>query len=137
MLRQSVLGLGVYAAVCMSAGSANAKDINLHCSVTPDPTRQGDPPWIANIAGNYRINLSESAVNGEVLQIDRMNAESAEGSKFTWDRPADASGPAAHYVLDLRHGALFVSFDYFKYNGRKFASAALLLLCTNLKLKFA
>jgi hypothetical protein len=140
MLRQFVLGLGVYAAVCMSAGLASANDINLHCSVAPDPTRQGDPPWISNIPKNYRINLSDSAVNGEILQIDRINAEGAEdaeGQKLTWDSPADASVPAAHYILDLGHGALFVSFDYFKYDGRKFASAALLLLCINLKLKFA
>ena len=32
MLRLSVLGLGAYAAVCMSASPASANEINLKCS---------------------------------------------------------------------------------------------------------
>jgi hypothetical protein len=134
MLRQSVLGLGVVAAVCMPAASANARYINLGCSVEPGPARPGDPPWIIAIALNYRINLSASAANGEILQIGRTDAN---GPKLIWHRPADASVPAAHYVLDLGTGVLFVSFDKFEYDGRKFAGAARQLRCTDRLLKFA
>jgi hypothetical protein len=130
MLRQSVIGLGVYAAVSMSAGTASAEAINLHCSVV----RQGDPPWTSNIAKNYSINLRGSTVNGEILQIDRINPK---GPQLTWNRPADASVPAARYDLDSRTGRLFVSFDKVEYDGRKFASATVLLLCTHVRLKLA
>jgi hypothetical protein len=133
MLRQSVLGLGVAAAVCMPAASANARYnyINLSCSVEAGPARPGDPPWITALAMVYRINLSASAVNGEILQIDRMDM------KLDWHRPADTSVPAAHYVLDLGTGGLFVSFEKFEYNGRKFGGAARRLRCTDRLLKVA
>jgi hypothetical protein len=130
MSRQSVLGLGVCAAVSMLAGAANAGNINIRCSVA----RQDDPPWTSNIAKNYDINLSASTVNGEILQIDRINPN---GPNITWNRPADASVPAARYDLDFRTGRLFVSFDKVEYDGRKFASATVLLLCTHVRLKLA
>jgi hypothetical protein len=116
----------------MSAASANARDINLHCSVESGPARPGDPPWITALAMSYRIDLSASAVNGEILQIDRTDVN---GPKLTWHRPADASVPAAHYVLDLWTGGLFVCFDKFEHDGRKFAGAARRLRCTDRSLK--
>jgi hypothetical protein len=137
MLRQSVLGLGVVAAVCMPAASANARYIdyiNLSCSVEAGPARPADPPWITAITMFYRINLSASAVNGEILQIDRSDVN---GPKLAWHRPADASVPAAHYVLDLGTGVLFVSFEKFEHDGRKFAGAARRLRCTDRLLKVA
>ena len=137
MLRQSVLGLGVVAAVCMPAASANARYtdyINLSCSVESGRARPGDPPWITALAVFYRINLSASAVNGEILQIDRTDVN---GPKLTWHRPADASVPAAHYVLDLGTGSLFVSFDKFEHDGQKFAGAARRLRCTDRLRKIA
>jgi hypothetical protein len=137
MLRQSVLGLGVAAAVCIPAGSANAgyaDYMNLSCTVESGSARPGDPPWITALAIFYRINLSASAVNGEILQIDRIDAN---GPKLSWHRPADASVPAAHYVLDLGTGGLFVSFDRFEHDGRKFAGAARRLRCTDRLLKVA
>jgi hypothetical protein len=82
----------------------------------------------------YRINLSASAVNGEILQIDRIDLN---GPKLKWDRPADASVPATHYVLDLGTGGLFVSFDKFERDGRKFGGAARRLRCTDRLLKIA
>jgi hypothetical protein len=102
--------------------------------VEPRPARPGDPPWINALAIFYRINLNASAVNGEFLQIDRIDAN---GPKLKWDRPADASVPAAHYVLDLGTGGLFVSFDKFEHDGRKFAGAARRLRCTDRLLKVA
>jgi hypothetical protein len=69
----------------------------------------------------YRINLSASAVNDEILQIERRDVK---GPKLLWNRAANASVPAAHYVLDLGTGNLFVSFDKFEYEGRTFAGAA-------------
>ena len=137
MLRQSALGLGVVAAVCMPAASANvryADYINLSCSVEAGSARPGDPPWITAIAVSYRINLNASVVNGEILQIDRNDVN---GAKLTWHRPANASVPAAHYVLDLGTGGLFVSFDRFEHDGRKFAGAARRLRCTDRLLKIA
>jgi hypothetical protein len=41
MLRLSVLGLGAYAAICMSAASASDADIDLRCSSYVG----GDGPW--------------------------------------------------------------------------------------------
>jgi hypothetical protein len=67
MLRQSVLGLGVVAVVCVQAASA-------------------------------------SAVNGEMVRIERRDVN---GPRLMWDRPANASAPAAHYVLDFGTGVLF------------------------------
>ena len=134
MLRQSVLGLGVVAAVCMAGASADARYIdhmNLSCSVEAGSARPGDPPWIVATPVFYRINLSASAVNGEILRIERSD------TKLTWHRPANASVPAAHYVLDLGTGGLFVSFDKFEYDGRKFAGAARRLRCTDRLLKIA
>jgi hypothetical protein len=136
MLRQSVLGLGVVAAVFVSAASAGARDrgINLHCSVEVSPARPADPPRYIAIAMNYRIDLGASAVNGEIVRIDRSDVN---GPKLTWNRPANASVPASHYVLDLGTGRLFVSFDKFEYDGRKFAGAARRLRCTDRLLKIA
>jgi hypothetical protein len=134
MLRQSVLGLGVVAAVCMPAAPASARYLdymNVHCSVESGPARPGDPPWITALAIFYRINLNASAVNDEIVQIDRIDM------KLNWHRPADASVPAAHYVLDLGTGGLFVSFDKFEYDGRKFTGAARRLRCTDRLLKIA
>ena len=133
MLRQSVSGLGVVAAVCMAA-AADARGINLHCSVDSGTARPGDPPWITAVAMYYRIDLSDSAVNGENLQIDRRDAD---GTKYSWHRPANASVPAVHYVLDLSTGGLFVSFDKFEFDGRKFSGAARRLRCTDRSLKLA
>lgn len=86
------------------------------------------------LAMSYRINLRDSAVNDENLQIDRSDVN---GPKLSWHRPASASVPAAHYVLDLGTGGLFVSFDKFEHDGRKFASAARRLRCTDRSLKLA
>jgi hypothetical protein len=137
MLRQSVLGLGVTAAVCMAAGSANARYadyMSLHCSVESGAARPGDPPWVTAVVPVYYINLNASAVNGETVQIERRDVN---GPKLLWDRPANASVPAAHYVLDLGTGSLFVSFDKFEYDGRKFAGASRRLRCTDRLLKIA
>jgi hypothetical protein len=121
----------------MPAASANARYadyINLSCSVEAGSARPGDPPWIAATPVFYRINLRASAVNGEILQIERSDVN---GPKLSWDRPAKASAPAAHYVLDLGTGGLFVSFDKFEHDGRKFAGAARRLRCTDRLLKVA
>jgi hypothetical protein len=137
MWRQSVSGLGVVAAVCMSAVSANAQTtdhIDLRCSVEAGLARRSDPPWINTIAMYYRIDLSASAVNGDILHIDQRHTD---GPKLSWHRPADASVPAAHYVLDIGTGSLFVSFDRFEYDGRKFGPSARRLRCTNPLLKIA
>jgi hypothetical protein len=82
MLKRSVLGIGAYAAACISAipvcandiyppppkFTLNANDISLRCIAYVGP----DGPWTGTL--NYRINLSDSTVNGEVLQIDRSDA---------------------------------------------------------------
>jgi hypothetical protein len=144
MWRQSVRWLGVYTALCMSVSSATANDIyphplslrgidldanyiNLYCSVEPDPTRWGEQP---NIATHYRINLNNSEVNGEILRIDRIDTrdELFPGEpKIAWNRAAEASIPAAHYILDLRSKRLAVSFD----PTRSSANTALHLRCIN------
>jgi hypothetical protein len=142
MLRRSVLGLavlvlGMAAAVCMPAASADARTIdyiNLRCSLEPSLARPGDPPWINAIARFYHINLTASAVNGETLQIERHDLD---GPKLIWHRPAVASVPATHYVLDIGTGSLFVSFDKFEIDGRKFGIAARRLRCTDPMLKIA
>jgi hypothetical protein len=137
MLRQFVLGLGVVAAVCMPAASASARFadyMSLHCSVESGSARPGDPPWVSAVIPAYYINLNASAVNGEIVQIERRDVN---GPKLLWDRPAKASVPATHYVLDLGTSVLFVSFDRFEYEGRKFAGAARRLRCTDRLLKIA
>jgi hypothetical protein len=137
MLRYSVCGLGVIAAVCMPASSASAgyaDYMSLSCRVEPRSSRPGDPPWINAVIPAYYINLNTSAVNGEIVQIERIDVN---GPKLKWDRPASASLPAAHYVLDLGSGGLFVSFDKFERDGRKFAAAARRLRCTDRLLKIA
>jgi hypothetical protein len=147
-LRFSVLGLGAYAAVCMSAGSSSADDIyslpitlspnviNLRCSAYAG----GDGPWTDALS--YRINLNDSTVNGEKLQIDRIDVSNpklsenllidpiAKGPKLRWHRPANASVPAAYYSLDLSHGRLDVISEY---DGQ----IAFQFRCTILKLKLA
>ncbi len=137
MLRQSVLGLGVAAAVCMPAASAHARYADymiLSCTIEADARRPGGQPWFNAIAMGYRIDFKASAVNGEAVQIERRDVN---GPKLLWDRPANASVPAAHYVLDLGTGSLFVSFDKFEHDGRKFAEAARRLRCTDRLRKIA
>ena len=137
MLRQSVLGLAVVAAVCMPAATANARYadyMNLSCTVEPRLARPGDPPWVNAVAPAYYINLNASAVNGEMVQIERRDVN---GPKLSWDRPAGATVPAAHYVLDLGTGSLFVSFDKFERDGQKFGGAARRLRCTDRLRKIA
>jgi hypothetical protein len=46
----------------------NANDISLRCIASVGP----DGPWTGTL--DYRINLSDSTVNGESLQIDRIDA---------------------------------------------------------------
>ena len=135
MLRRSVSlaisGLGVAAAVCMPAASASARPadyMSLRCTIEAGLARPGDPPWVNAIAMFYHINLSASAVNGESVQIEQRDVN---GPKLLWHRPADASVPAAHYVLDIATGGLFVSFDKFEHDGRKFGIAARRLRCTD------
>jgi hypothetical protein len=134
--------------ICVSA------EISLRCSAPRDVPRQfrkppalealsalapvdepsiggAPPPWIANIARDYRIDLENSAVNGEILQIDRIDDQIyPKDLELGWQKPADASVPAAHYVLDLRTGGIVVSFDNGEHDGRKFASTELRLRCT-------
>jgi hypothetical protein len=150
MLRLSLLGLGAYAAVCVSAIPAGANDIyppppsvsgidleniDLRC----EPVVSGTP-WISSIARDYRINLSNSSVNGEVLQINEVSEIDVFGTKarkLAWNRPADAPVPVAHYVLNLGAKSIVVSFDNGEYNGRKFASTELQLRCTRRLLKYS
>ena len=159
----SALGLGAYAAVCMSASPASANDINLpaqinlHCYAPRFVTRQvfrqvtpalaaldalapldepgtggAPPPWISNVAMDYRIKPGNSTVNGETLQIDQIDNQiyAKKVLKLAWHRPADASVPAAHYVLDLRTNGIVVSFDNSESDVRKVASTVLQLRCT-------
>jgi hypothetical protein len=88
------------------------------------------PRWVSNIAQGYSINLSNSTVNGEMLQIDQIdNQIYRKVLKLAWNKPADASIPAAHYVLDLRTGGIVVSFDNGESDDRNFASTAFQLRC--------
>ena len=51
--------------------------------------------WSSNIAKRYRIDLGNSAVNSEILQIDRIDEVTlpdAKVRKLAWNRPADGSG---------------------------------------------
>jgi hypothetical protein len=152
MLRRSVLALGAYAVVLMSASPASAndiyppppsmrgidlKDINLHCEPVV-----GGTPWISHMARDYRINPGNSAVNGEILRISEINENNlfglgAKARKLAWNRPAEASVPAAHYVLNLAINAIVVSFDDGEYDGRKFASTELQLRCTRRLLEYS
>jgi hypothetical protein len=150
MLRLSVLGLAAYAAVCMSASRAsaediyppppivtlNAGDIDLRCDAVG-----GGTPWISGIARNYRIDLIHSSVNGEALQINEakvvMNVLGAKVRTLAWNRPADASVPAAHYVLNLGTNGIVVSLDNGEPDGRKSASAELQLRCSRRFLKYS
>ena len=172
MFRISVLGLGAYAAVFLSASPASANEINLKCSMAegmqfcvsaeislrcspPRSVRQSivmkppalqalsarepldepdsgwaQPRWVSDIAKDYRISLSDSAVNGETVQIDQIdNQIDPKVLKLAWSRPADASVPAAHYVLDLGTGGIVVSFDNGEHDGRKLANAAFQMRC--------
>jgi hypothetical protein len=152
MLKRSVLGIGAYAAACISAipvcandiyppppkFTLNANDISLRCIAYVGP----DGPWTGTL--NYRINLSDSTVNGEVLQIDRSDANGpklgdilhphwiyAKRPMLGWHAPANESVPAA-YLLDLSNGRLDVTFEY---DGRRFQRFR--LQCTNKLLKLA
>jgi hypothetical protein len=155
MVRRAVLALGAYAAVCLSASPASSgdsyppppsvraidlKDISLRC----EPVA-GGTPWISDIARDYRISPGNSAVNGEILRISRIdeNRENsllgfgAKARKLAWNRPADASVPVAHYVLDLATNGIAVSFDDGEYDGRKLAGTELQLRCTRRLLKYS
>jgi hypothetical protein len=150
MLRLSLLGLGAYAAVCVSAIPAGANDIyppppsvsgidleniDLRCESVVSGT-----PWISSIARDYRINLSNSSVNGEILLINEVNEINVFGTKarkLAWNRPADAPVPVAQYVLNLGPKSIVVSFDNGEYNGREFASTELQLRCTRRLLKYS
>jgi hypothetical protein len=149
MLKPSILGLGAYAAVCISAIPAganeiyppppsfhiNTQDIDLRCEPVGDGT-----PWISNIARDYRINLGNSAVNGEILQIDQINELTlfdAKVGKLAWNRPADGFVPVAHYVLNLRTNDIIVSFDKGEHDGRKFADTELRLRCIRPLIKYS
>lgn len=138
MLKQSVLGLGVAAAVCMPAASAHARYADymiLSCTIEADSRRPGGQPWFNAVAMSYRIDLKASAVNGETVQVERRDVN---GPKLLWDRPAGASVPTTtHYVFDLGTGSLLVSVDKFEYDGRTFAAAARRLRCTDRLLKIA
>jgi hypothetical protein len=149
MVRLSVLGLAAYAAVCMAASRASAeeiyppppsitldaRDIDLRCYAVGDGT-----PWISHVARDYRIDLSHSSVNGEALQINEakvvINVLGAKVRTLAWNRPADASVPAAHYVLNLRTNGIVVSFDDGESDGRKSAGAELQLRCSRRFLKY-
>jgi hypothetical protein len=131
MLRLSLLGFGAYAAVCMVAGSASAEDIKLRC-------------------GFYRIDLSDSTVNGENRQIDWVHVKGPKSFqvaqtaplmptpsweddatlRLRWHEPSPkASVPAADFLLDLLKGRLDVidSRGVESFNSR----------CINLSLKLA
>jgi hypothetical protein len=121
----------------MPAASAHARYadyMSLHCSVEADPRRPGGQPWFNAVAMSYRIDLKASAVNGETVQIERRDVN---GPKLLWNRPADASVPTSHYVFDLGTGSLFVSFDKFEHDGRKFARTERRLRCTDRLLKIS
>jgi hypothetical protein len=149
MLRLSVLGLAAYAAVCMAASRAGAEDIYPPPpSITLDPQdidlrcyTVGGTPWISHVARDYRIDLSHSSVNGEALQINEakavMNVLGAKVRTLAWNRPADASVPAAHYVLNLGTNGIVVSLDNGESDGRKSADAELQLRCTRRLLKYS
>jgi hypothetical protein len=113
----------------------NTGDIDLRCHPVG-----GGTPWISNIARNYRINLGNSAVNGEILQIDKINEFTfldAKDDKLAWDSPADGLVPIAHYVLDLRTNDIVVSFDKRVFDGQTFASTELRLRCIRPLIKYS
>jgi hypothetical protein len=156
MLRRSVLGLGVVAAVGMSAIPVSAKDIyappirlnaniiNIRCSAYVD----GAVP-LTDVR-SYRINLDDSTVNGEQMQIDRIDANNpktpypisenllmepigAKGPKLGWHRPAEALVPAAYYLLDISKGRLDVMSD----NDGREVKTLYRLRCANKLLKIS
>jgi hypothetical protein len=149
MLKPFIRGLAAYAAACVSAIPAgandiyppppsfhlNTQDIDLRCQPVGDGL-----PWISNIARNYRINLGNSAVNGEILQIDQVNEFTlfdAKVGKLAWNTTTDGFAPVAHYVLNLRTNDIVVSFDKSEYDGRKFAGTELRLRCVRPMIKFS
>ena len=98
----------------------------------PDQPGTADrlPKLISRIAKDYRIDLNHSAVNGEILLIDRIdNQIDPKVIQLAWHRPVDASVPAAHYVLNLATNGIDVSFDNGEYDGRNFAGTAFRLRC--------
>jgi len=116
----------------------NANDISLRCIAYVGP----DGPWTGAL--DYRINLSDSTVNGEVLQIDRIDANGpklgdilhphwiyAKRPMLAWHGPANASITAA-YVLDLSNGRLDVTIEYDDRRLQRFR-----LRCTTKLLKLA
>jgi hypothetical protein len=148
MLKPSMLGLAAYAAVCMSAIPAgagdiyppppsfhiNTRDIDLRCVPVEDGA-----PWSSNIARQYRIDLGNSAVNGEMLRIDQTDEFAlvdTKVAKLAWNRPAEGLVPVAHYVLNLRTNDIVVSFDKGEYDGQKFAGTELRLRCIRPSIKY-
>jgi hypothetical protein len=113
----------------MVAGSASAENINLRCA-------------------NYRINLSDSTVNGEHLQIDWVHVkgptsfqvaqtaplmptpswEDDATLRVRWHVPAKASIRGAYFLVDLSKNRLDVTDD---------RGAVFRFGCTNLSLKLA
>jgi len=138
MLRRSVWRLGAVAAVCLPAVPAHAgyaDHMSLSCRVdVAGPVRPGDPPWFNAVSLHYRINLKASAVNGETVQLEQRDVG---GPKLLWDRPAGTAAPTSHYILDLQTGRLFVSFDKFELDGRKFSLTTRQLRCTDRLRKIA
>jgi len=67
----------------------------------------------------------------------QLEQRDVNGPKLLWDRPARTTAPAAHYVLDLQTGRLFVSFDKFELDGQKFTLTTRGLRCTDRLLKIA
>jgi hypothetical protein len=147
MIRLSVLGLGACAAICMWASPTRAKDIAPNITINPNDIDLRcssyvgrDGPWAGAL--NYRINLSDSTVNGEHLQVDRIEVEGptpseylqvdrskVRGPKLRWHRPANASVRGAYYLLDLSKGRLDVTSED---DGQSFR-----LRCTRKLLKLA
>jgi hypothetical protein len=118
-----------------SVSGIDLENIDLRCESVVSGT-----PWISSIARDYRINLSNSSVNGEILLINEVNEIDVFGTKarkLAWNRPADAPVPVAHYVLNLGLKSIVVSFDNGEYNGRKFASTELQLRCTRRLLEYS
>jgi hypothetical protein len=82
---------GAHQIACLNAKWCSMKPLPMSpngATHVPGPyTRPGDPPWINALIPNYYINLNASAVNGEVLQIDRSDVD---GPNF------HGTGPPTH-----------------------------------------
>ena len=99
------------------------------------PARPGDPPWFNAVPISYRINLNASAVNGEIVQIERSDVNglklilaptgqhirSGDRITFSTSGPATCSCPLINSSTD----------------GRTFAGTARRLRCTDRLRKIA